>query len=123
MSEVELITAALAAGASAGAGSAATAAVQDAYSALKGLLRRWFDGRPQAEEALAAEITEVDALRRLLGDDLVQSGAARDVAVLDAALRLLATADPGIAAKYQVDVRDARGVQVGDHNTQTNTFN
>lgn len=123
MSEVELIAAALAAGASAGVGSATTTAVQDAYSALKSLLRRWVAGRPRAEEALVAEITEADVLRRVLGDDLRQSGAAQDAAVLEAALRLLATAEPGIAAKYQVDLRDAKAVQVGDHNTQTNTFN
>jgi hypothetical protein len=37
---------------------------------------------------------------------------------------LLALLDPTgtRAGKYMVDLRGAQGVQVGDHNTQTNTF-
>jgi hypothetical protein len=40
-----------------------------------------------------------------IGDALTASGAAGDEQIL--------------AAKYQVDLRAAKGVQVGDHNTRT----
>jgi hypothetical protein len=36
-------------------------------------------------------------------------------------LTLLATIDVQVG-KYKVDLRKVKGAQVGDHNTQTNTF-
>lgn len=91
MTGVELIMAALAAGASAGVTNATSGAIADAYAGLKALLSR----RP---------------------DDLAES--ARDDDVLAAARHLMTLVD----TRYHVDLREARGVQVGDHNTQVNRF-
>jgi hypothetical protein len=122
MSGVELIVAALAAGAGAGVTNTATAAVQDAYSGLKGLLGRWFGGREEARQALDADEVEPAAWQASIGNDLEVSGAATDDEVLAAARRLLDLVQPGAAARYQVNAPQAKGVQIGDHNTQTNTF-
>jgi hypothetical protein len=124
MSAVELITAALAAGAGAGLKDSASTAVRDAYAGLRDLLRRRVgDHDEQAVQALEADETEPGVWQARIGEALTTSGAADDEQVLAAARRLLAVADPALAAKYQVDVREAKGVQVGDHNSQTNTFN
>ncbi|XVV08562.1 hypothetical protein ACQP2X_27355 [Actinoplanes sp. CA-131856] len=119
MSAVEVIAAALAAGAGAGLTDATSAAVRDAYARLKELLKR----RVGDDGVLEANETEPGFWQAQLGDALTASGAADDERILAAARQLLALADPASAAKYRVDVREAKGVQVGDRNIQTNTFN
>jgi hypothetical protein len=121
---VEVIVAALAAGAGAGTSDVAKAAVTDAYTGLRGALRRRLTGRPQAEQALDAEETDPNVWQAHLGADLAEVGADHDEQVLAAARRLLDLVDPSgsTGGKYQIDVREAKGVQVGDHNTQHNTF-
>jgi hypothetical protein len=52
---VDLIVAALAAGATAGVSGTATDAVKDAYELLKALIRRRFTGRDTARAALDAD--------------------------------------------------------------------
>jgi hypothetical protein len=66
--------------------------------------------------------TERGIWQARVGDALIDSGASGDEQILAAAERLLMLADPALAAKYDVDLREAKGVQVGDHNTQTDTF-
>ncbi len=122
MTEVELIVAALAAGAAAGVTNTATTMVQDTYAGLKSLLRGWLTGRKQAIAALETEETEPGVWQTKLAEDLTASGAAADEEVLAAARRLLSLIDPAPAGKYQIDLREAKGVQVGDHNAQTNNF-
>jgi hypothetical protein len=121
---VELIVAALAAGAAAGTSELATAGVRDAYTALRDALRGRLRGRGQAVRAVRAEETEPGVWQARLGEDLAGSGADNDEQILAAAQRLLEHVDPAGAqvGKYRVDVREAKGVQVGDHNTQHNTF-
>jgi hypothetical protein len=119
MTGVELIVAALAAGATAGLSTATGTAIGDAYTGLKRLLSRRLAGHRGAPEALDAHETEPGVWQARLGADLVDSGADADADVLAAARQLLALVD---GAKYRVDLREARGVQVGDGNTQTNTF-
>ncbi|MDR7275714.1 hypothetical protein [Catenuloplanes atrovinosus] len=115
MTAIELIAAALAAGAGAGLTQTASDTVRDAYAGLKDLLRRRLGDR--AVPALEADETEPGVWQARLGDALTSSGAAGDEQVVAAARRLL-----DLTGKYQVDAREAKGVQVGDHNTQTNTF-
>ena len=124
MTGVELIVAALAAGTSAGLAGTTTNAIEDAYTALKRLLSRRLSGRQAAVDALDAQETEPGAWRAHLDEDLVVSGAAMDEEILTAAQRLLFLVHPLVAqdGKYQIDLRQARGVQAGDHNTQNNTF-
>ncbi len=123
MTGVELITAALAAGAGAGASGLATAATNDAYTGLRDALRRRFTGRRQAEQALAAEETDPGVWQTRLGDAVTEVGADHDEEVLAAARRLLALVDPAEtqAGKYAVDLRGAQGVQVGDGTVHVDT--
>jgi hypothetical protein len=99
---VEVIVAALAAGASAGVSGTATEAVKDAYGVLKALIRRRFAGREQARTALEADETESEVWQARIGDDLRQSGADGDAAILAAAQELLQMADPKTAATIHI---------------------
>jgi hypothetical protein len=111
MSNVELIVAALSAGATTGVTNTATAAVQDAYAGLKSLLRPWVRG--EARVALDADETEESVWQARLGDELEASGAADDEQVRVAAERLLAAADPAKAATYNITVGSSSGVVGG----------
>lgn len=124
MTGVEVIAAALAAGAAAGVTGAASAAVQDAYASLREMLRRRLNGRRQAEHALDAKETERGVWQARLGRDLTETGADTDEEVLAAAFTLLNLVDRTGAAvgRYRIDARQAKGVQIGDHNTQHNAF-
>ncbi|GAA4456109.1 hypothetical protein [Phytohabitans houttuyneae] len=99
---VELIVAALAAGASAGITGTASQAITDTYGLLKQLIKRRFAGREQAREALEGEETEPGVWQTRIGDDLRQSGAADDGQILAAARELLALADPRTAATFNI---------------------
>jgi hypothetical protein len=117
---VTLVVTALAAGAAAGLTGTASTAITDAYIGLKTLLKRKFAGHGRDPDIVDAQEVEPgvwQARLEPLGGDL-------DEEVLVAATRLLTLVDPDGArvGKYVVDVRDAKGVQVGDGNTQTNTF-
>ncbi|MDG4763309.1 hypothetical protein O7632_04180 [Solwaraspora sp. WMMD406] len=125
MTGVEAIIAALVAGAAAGSTDVARTVVTDTYGGLKNLLRGRLAGRPQAQEALEAREVEPGRWQAVLAENLAECGADTDERILAAARRLLELADPigAGAGRYEVDASQARGVQVGDHNTQTNTFN
>jgi hypothetical protein len=55
--------------------------------------------------------------------ELIATGGV-DAHLVEIAQRLLALTDPAgtRSGTYQVDLRQARGAQVGDHNIQHNTF-
>lgn len=81
-------------------------------------------GRERAQKALDAVEVGTDQWQVLLRGDLAESGVAADEQVITAARRLLSLAEPdgATAAIYQVSADSAKGVQLGSHNTQTNTF-
>jgi hypothetical protein len=122
LSGTEIIAAALAAGATAGVSDVASTALEDAYRRLKELLTGKLAGRPAATAVLQSEEREADIWQTRLGGDLSSSGADRDEQILAAARTLLSLIGPA-SARPGVDVRHAQGLQVGDHNHQTNTFN
>lgn len=128
MSEIELILTALmadtAAGTTAGVTAAAQSAVLDAYTSLRDLLRRALTRQGRPDTVLDAVEAEPGTWQTELGEALTGARADQDPQVLAAARTLLALADPigSQAGKYHVDTREAKGVQVGDHNTQHNTF-
>lgn len=107
MSAVEIVTAALAAGAGAGLKDTASAAVTDAYAELKRLLRPWVRG--EARQALEADETEPELWVARIGEELTASGAADDGQVLALAQRLLALADPEKAKTFNVTVGTSYG--------------
>ncbi|PSL52709.1 hypothetical protein B0I31_112178 [Saccharothrix carnea] len=131
MEFVEPVLLALAAGAAVGAGETASTAVQDAYRGLKTATGRVLRRKVTAE----ADDAEVEAV---VEERLADPGTHRDeleaaltradpeerAELLVAARRLLDLVDPEDPAltKYRVELRDNKGVQVGDHNTQTNHF-
>ncbi|MDQ7905931.1 hypothetical protein RB614_15550 [Phytohabitans sp. ZYX-F-186] len=99
---MELIVAALAAGATTGVSGAATQAITDTYGLLKQLIKRRFAGRDTAREALEAEETEPGVWQTRIGDDLRTSGAAEDEQILTVARELLALANPKAAATFNI---------------------
>lgn len=118
-----LVAQALTTGVGAGLSGAASSAVSDCYAALKQALVRRLAGRPGALERIELLERRPSGSAEGLAHDLVMAGAV-DAEVMEHAQRLLALIDPdaGPRAKYRVDLREARGVQVGDGNTQHNTF-
>jgi hypothetical protein len=124
MDPVTLIVAALAAGAAQGVSETASGAVRDAYDGLKAKVRGWFGGQPSKELVLVEHEKSPDTWQAPLQAALTETGAAGDPAVVEAAQQLMALLDAAgtQSGKYLVDLRGAQGVQVGDHNTQMNTF-
>lgn len=131
---VELVVTALAAGAAAGAKETASTAVKDAYLGVKSLAVRALR-RAEPVPAEVVEMVEADAVappeddsgtagRRELTAALTAADAGSDEELVEAALKVLELTDPDgtRAGKYRVLMHGNKGVQVGDHNTQTNTF-
>ncbi|MEU7802513.1 hypothetical protein AB0B10_24955 [Micromonospora arborensis] len=109
MSGLELIVAALAAGASAGVTNTATAAVQDAYAGLKKALRGRLGDSTDAWQVLESDETQPDVWRARLGDQLITSGAFENADILAAARRLLTAADPPAAKAFNITVETNHG--------------
>jgi hypothetical protein len=125
---VDLVVTALTAGAAAGLTDTASTAVKDAYQGFKArvlhVLRR--DGSVAEEVVRAVEADAVKAGERAgeLTAALRDVGADTDPELVAAARRVLELADPTGAenGKYRVVVHGGQGIQVGDGNTQSNTF-
>jgi hypothetical protein len=125
MTGAALIVAAVTAGAAAGITDTTSSAIRDGYTGLREALRRRLAARgDRAVQVLEPHEIEPAVWRASLSEDLAATGADRDEYILAAAREVLALLDPAgtRAGKYIVDTRGAKGVQVGDHNTQTNTF-
>lgn len=124
MDPISLIMGALAAGAASGLADTATGAVKDAYAGLRDLVWRRVAGRRVAQTALEEHETAPQVWQAPLSAELVAVGADTDVQIITAAQRVMALVDEAGSAsgKYLVDLSGAQGVQVGDHNIQTNTF-
>jgi hypothetical protein len=120
MDPASLIVGALAAGAA----ETTEQVVKDAYEGLKSLLLARFAGRGSAEVALAERAEDPETWRGPLERELAVTGAAADAQVLVAARELLELVGPAgaEAGASRLDLRGARGVQVGDRNRQVNVF-
>jgi hypothetical protein len=128
MEPVSLIVAALAAGGSAGAIDAlkdnAKEAAKAAYGKLHDLVRRRFRGNVGAEVVLAEHQADPQTYAAPLAKKLAEAGAADDADLVAAAQALMELVDRAgaRARKYNVTIHGGQGIQIGDHNTQTNTF-
>ena len=124
MDPVTLIVGALAVGALEGAGETAATAVKDAYAALRTAISSRFAGHHTAEVVLAEHEKNPQVYEQPLAAQVRDTGAATDPRIVELAQALMRLMDDAgsRAGKYSVDLRDARGVQVGDRNTQHNTF-
>ncbi len=124
MDPVTLIVMALAAGAATALQDGTAQAVKDAYARLKTLVTKRFTGHPKAELVLAEHEAAPQTWEAPLAAELSAAGADADADLVEAAQALMRLVDQAgsQSGKYAVTVRDSQGVQVGDHNTQTNTF-
>lgn len=128
MDPITLIVAALAAGASTGALSALQDdmkdAVTSAYSKLRGLVTKRIAGNPGAELTLAEYETDPATWEAPLTAKLRQLGAADDADLVAAAKTLMELVDQSGArsGKYNITIKNSKGVQVGDGNIQLNRF-
>jgi len=122
MAEVELVVAALVAGATAGITDVAGNAVRDTYSALQVAVRRHLTARGKDTACLDREAgLDPEVWQAHLIKELETSGPFQDDEVLQAAQRLLQQVSE--TEGNIVDARGAKGLMVGNHNTQTNNFN
>jgi hypothetical protein len=128
MEPITLIVTALAAGASAGAIEAlkdnAKEMAKAAYSKLSGLARKRVAGRPDGELALERHQTAPQRWEAVLVDELTAADAVNDAELVAAAKALMVLIDQvgAKSGKYNVTVKDSKGVQVGDGNVQVNRF-
>lgn len=121
MEPISLIIAALVAGATKAAGDIAP----DAYKGLKALIKRKFAGEPNAEMVLEEHEKDPKTYEAPLKKKLTEAGADKDEEIIKQAQELLKQLEPEESAsgKYNVEFQgEVQGVQVGDRNTQTNTF-
>jgi hypothetical protein len=128
MEEVTLILTALAAGASTGALEALKDDVKDnakaMYAKLHNLVRQRFRGNPSAELVLSEHQADPETYTAPLAKKLTEAGAGDDAELVAAARTLMELVDePGArSGKYNVTIKDSKGVQVGDGNIQVNKF-
>ncbi|MFJ9820753.1 hypothetical protein ACIRU3_36900 [Streptomyces sp. NPDC101151] len=126
MSGVELVVAALSAGAAVGLTDTASSAIRDAYTGLRELVQRRLAARGEdSARLLEASEAAPGVWQARLSELLSVSGVDQDEEILAAARSLLQELSvAGLqGAVRHVDAREAKGLQVGDNNTQTNNFN
>ncbi|MGQ4389163.1 hypothetical protein [Streptomyces sp. SAS_270] len=124
MNEIELVVAALGAGAAAGLSESASSAVREAYERLRVAVQRRLDSRGDQDLELPVMGGESGIDDESLREALVMSGADRDVQVQAAAeafLREVNGSGPG-AGIGVVHVHNSQGVHAGQ-GSQINFFN
>ncbi|MEW1734349.1 RIP homotypic interaction motif-containing protein [Nocardia beijingensis] len=120
---MSIILTALVAGAAAGGSDAASAAVRDGYAALRRRLTR-VAGDPETRAALEANDAAPGGNVAEIRAALSRAQAADDEELRTTAAELLTRlpSDRIEQARGRITVTDAQGVQIGDHNIQSNTF-
>jgi hypothetical protein len=128
MEEVGLILTALATGATTGALDSLKDDVKDrakaTYAKLHDLVKRRFWGNTSAEVILSEHQADPETYAAPLAKKLTEAGAADDGELVATARTLMELVDQAGArsGKYNVTIKDSRGVQVGDGNLQVNKF-
>ena len=123
---MEIIIAALIAGATAAAKDTAGQAVKDAYKGLKDLIKNKFaeQGKEKDKNLVDDHEEKLDseAFKALLKEEFAKVGIDKDDKIIEKAQQIMEEEDPEGASTGKYDLRGAKGVQVGNQNTQTNTF-
>ncbi|MEH2114421.1 hypothetical protein [Nostoc sp.] len=129
MEPISLIIAALGAGAIAATKETAGTAVKDAYQGLKTLIKQRFADQGKEDDSNIVDKHEKkldsEAFKALLQEELTNLGVDKDAEIIKLAQELLKQEKPeeSAAGKYNTVFQgEVKGVQVGDRNTQTNTF-
>jgi hypothetical protein len=124
MDPVTLIVTALAAGAASALQDGVKDTVKDGYRRLRDSVKKRLAGHPDGQLALERYEGAPQKWESVLKDELTAAGAGTDavlVAEVQTFLKLVDEAGSR-SGKYNVSVHGGRGVQIGDHNVQTNTF-
>jgi hypothetical protein len=119
---MEIIIAALIAGATAAAKDTAGQAVKDAYKGLKDLMKEKFKGDLFGQAMVDAKPEDIKKAEVLLKDKIIEAGIDKDDKIIEKAQQIMKEEDPEGASTGKYDLRGAKGVQLGNQNTQTNTF-
>ena len=128
MEEVSLILTALAAGATGGALDALKDDVKDKakalYVKLHDLVKRRLRGNASAEVILSEHQADPQTYAAPLAKKLTEAGAGGDPELVATARALMELVDQAGArsGKYNVTIKDSKGIQVGDGNIQVNKF-
>jgi len=104
----------------------ASEAIKDSYKKLKELVQRRFAGNQDAETALATYETDPAAWEARLKEFLAQTGANKEVEIIEASQKLIIHVNPQQAAsgKYNVQITGkVQGYVQGDHANVTMNFN
>jgi hypothetical protein len=120
MDPVMLVVSALVAGAVAGTSGAVSSAITDAYQALKRLVEARLRGAGRDPKVLD-DVSSSETAKASLAEDLNAVGV--DDSLSQAAQELLDLLELRERGKFVVDASQAKGVIIGDHSTQNNTFN
>ena len=113
---MELILAALIAGATAATKDTAGVAVKDAYEGLKALIKKKFEKDALAQAMVDAKPEDIKQAEGLLKTKMTEVGIDKDAEILKAAAEILKKEDPQWAkeGKYSINVQgDIKGI-VGD---------
>jgi hypothetical protein len=91
---------------------------------VKALVKKRFAGRSEGELVLTRHEAAPQVWEAPLAAELSAAGTEGDADLVAAAQVLMSLLDEGGSrvGKYAVTVHNSQGVQVGDRNTQTNTF-
>lgn len=128
MEGITLILTALAAGASAGTLDALKDDVKEKakamYAKLHDLVKRRFQGNASAEIMLSEHQADPETYAAPLAKKLTEAGAGGDAEIVATARALMELIDQAGAksGKYNVTIKDSKGVIVGDGNVQVNQF-
>src|ERR687895_2993190 len=112
MDPATLIVSALVAGAASAAQDTASNVVKDAYSGLKNLLQRRFQGKPAAETALAEAETDPDTWEKPLAKAVAEHGSDQEVLALAQQLMQLLQSQQS-ASSSQVAASGDRSIAIG----------
>lgn len=120
-SSIELVVAALTAGATAGLTDTASAAVKDAYTGLKSATWKVLHRNDSVDTAeVDRHLANPQKHRQQLAEALAAVDAGTDAELTAAAQRVLVLASSTTA--HRIHIRDNQGVQIGDGNSMTNNF-
>jgi|SRR5215216_1375010 len=125
MEPLTLIVTALVAGATAAAKETTGQAIKDAYNGLKALIKRRFQGKPEAEIALEKHEEKPQVWEKPLQEALTEVGATEDEEILKAAQEVQKHVDPKGAAKGKYNVQfhgKVIAAYTGDHGTLNLTY-
>jgi tetratricopeptide (TPR) repeat protein len=124
MELVTLIATALTAGVTSVVPAGVERAVEDAYATLRTRVKTLFANRPSGQDVLARHGDTPQAAEKALATELYAAGAEDDADLVAAAKAVMSLLDQAEewSGKYAVTVRESKGVQIGDHNVQSNVF-